>query len=198
MPENQTEALQIYITYDRLTAGDLGRWLSHFSFMAAKMAEDYFARYPDPEIEELPTLDVETMNTGNSIKFSLTEGWKVKIKSDAEADIVVEVPRKLGLPIVIGYLLVSMATGYQNYKNKQLDNKLKALEIQLKETELSKAMSINREEQQNTFEFATNYIENKVPEIKPVILDTVKSVLGNPEITQFRVNDIEIKNTGNP
>lgn len=193
MPENTIEALQIYIDYNRLKAKDLANFLANFSFIATKIAEDYFSRYKDYEGEELPTLDIDTANTENSIKFTLIEGWNVKIKSNADADIVVEIPKKLGLPIVIGYLLISIAAEYQDYRNKQLDNRLKELEIQLKQTELAKAMSLTNEEQQNTFKLASAYLDNKVPEIKPVIMDTIKSVLKNADITQFKVNEVEIK-----
>lgn len=193
MPENTIEALQIYIDYNRLKAKDLAYLLANFSFIATKIAEDYFSRYKDYEGEELPTLDIDTANTENSIKFTLIEGWNVKIKSNADADIVVEIPKKLGLPIVIGYLLISMATEYQDYRNKQLDKRLKELEIQLKQTELAKAMSLTNEEQQNTFKLASAYIDNKLPEIKPVIMDTIKSVLKNADIIQFKVNEVEIK-----
>src|SRR5438093_10454846 len=125
MPENSFETLEIYIDYDRLKAEDLAKLLSNLSFISTKIAEDYFSRFDDYQGEELPTLDIEAVNTGGSIKFKLVEGWKVKIKSDKEADIVVSIPKKLGLPIVIGYLLVSIANGYQDFRNKQLDNQLK-------------------------------------------------------------------------
>lgn len=197
MEENSLEVLEIYIDYDRLKAADLARLLSNLSFISNRIAEDYFSRFKDYADEGLPTLDIETVNTGGSIKFKLVEGWKMSVTSGKgkEADIVVSIPKKLGIPIVIGYLIVSMANGYQDFRNKQLDNRLKALEIQLKETELSKAMALNKEEgEQNTFRLVLNYVDDKVPEVKPVIMDTVKSVLRNPDFAKFRVNGIEIKN----
>jgi len=195
MPENSSEVLEIYIDYERLKAKDVAKLLSNLSFISTKIAEDYFSRFNDYQGEELPTLDIEAVNTGDSIKFKLIEGWKVNITSNEEADIVVGIPKKLGLPIVIGYLLVAMAIGYQDFRNTQLDNRLKEIEIQLKESELAKALSLNNEtEQQNTFRLASNYVDNKVPEIKPVLIDTIKLILRNPDITKFRVNNIEIKN----
>jgi len=193
MEENSSEALEIYIDYDRLGAQDLAGLLSNLSFISTKIAEDYFSRFEGYAGEDLPTLDIETIHTGGSIKFRLVEGWKVRITSSKEADIVVGVPRKLGLPIVIGYLLVSIANGYQDYRNKQLDNRLKEIEIQLKETELAKAMALHHAEEQDTFRLASNYIDDKVPEIKPAIMDTIKSVFGNRDMTAFRINGIEIK-----
>jgi len=198
MAENSFEALEIYIDYDRLKAHDLAKLLSNLSFISSKIAEDYFSRFGDYQGEELPTLDIETMHTGGSIKFKLVEGWKVKITSSKDADIVVGIPKKLGLPIVIGYLLVSIANGYQDFRNKQLDNKLKEIEIRIKESELAKALSLNNEmEHQSAFNVTSNYVDKRVPEIKPVIFDTIKSIFRNPEITKFTVNNIDIKNLSN-
>lgn len=195
METTTNDTLEIYIDYDRLKATDLANCLINLSEVANKIAKDYFARFSGYEGEDLPTLDINSIDTGNSIKFTLKEGWKPKIKTSPEGDIIVEVPKNLGLPIVIGYLLISIANGYQEFRNKQLDNQLKELEIKLKRTELAKAISINSEERQDIPKLTAFYIENKVPEIKPIFLDTIKNVLSNADITQFKVNDIEIKNT---
>jgi hypothetical protein len=193
MEPTTNDTLEIYIDYDRLKATDLANCLINLSEVANKIAKDYFARFGGYEGEDLPTLDINSMDTGNSIKFTLKEGWKPKIKSDANGDIVVEVPKNLGLPIVIGYLLISIANGYQEFRNKQLDNQLKELEIKLKQTELAKAISVNPDQRQDIPKLTASYIENKVPEIKPIFLDTIKTVLSNPDITQFKVNNVEIK-----
>lgn len=193
METTTNDTLEIYIDYDRLKATDLANCLINLSEVANKIAKDYFARFGGYEGEDLPTLDINSIDTGNSIKFTLKEGWKPKIKTDANGDIIVEVPKNLGLPIVIGYLLISIANGYQEFRNKQLDNQLKELEIKLKQTELAKAISVNPDERQDIPKLTTSYIENKVPEIKPIFLDTIKNVLSNPDITQFKVNNVEIK-----
>jgi hypothetical protein len=197
METNAIETLEIYIDYDRLKAKDLANCLINLSAIATKIAEDYFSRFNNYEGEELPTLDIDTFNTGNSIKFRLKEGWKPKVKSNSEGDIVIEIPKALGIPIVLGYLLISIANGYQDFRNKQLDNELKKMEIQLKQTELAKAFTTDNESQQNFYRLTNAYMENKVPEIKPILYDTIKSVLRNPDIAQFKINNIEIKKAGN-
>jgi hypothetical protein len=196
METTTNETLEIYIDYDRLKATDLANCLINLSDIASKIAEDYFSRFSGYEGEDLPTLDINSIDTGNSIKFTLKEGWKPKIKTGIDGDIIVEVPKNLGLPIVIGYLLISIANGYQEFRSKQLDNQLKELEIKLKQTELAKAISVNHDERQDIYKLVTSYINNKVPEVKPIFLDTIRSVLSNPDITQFKVNNIEIKNAG--
>ncbi|MCU7551223.1 hypothetical protein OCK74_19030 [Chitinophagaceae bacterium LB-8] len=199
MAENSIETLEIYIDYDRLKAHDVATLLSNLSFVSTKIAEDYFSRFDDYQGEDLPTLDIEAVNTGGSIKFIFVEGWKLKITNSEDADIVVGIPKKLGIPILIGYLFLYMANSYQDFKNTQLDNRLKEIEIQLKEVELSRALSFNNEtEKQDTFRLASYYIDHKIPEIKPVLIDTIKSVLRNPDFTSFRVNDTEIKNSNRP
>ena len=196
MAENSEETLDIYIAYDRLKAADLARFLSNFSFIADRIAQDFFIRFDDYKDEALPTLDISSIHTGESVKFSLKEGWLPKITTNDEGDIVVELPKKLGIPIVIGHLVVITAFGYQEYKNKQLDNAIKDAELQLKKIELAKALNPGPEKM-DTSVVILNYVEQKVPEIKPVLMDTVKTVLGNADIRSFRVNGVEIKSGEN-
>jgi hypothetical protein len=194
MAEVLFEGLEIYLDYDRLKAKDLAKILSNLSFISSAISEDYFSRFEDYAGGISPSLDIETINTGGSIKFNLVEGWKVDISSSEEADIIIDIPRKLGIPALIGYLLITSASNYQDFKNKTLDNRVKELEIKLKEIELAKALAItSKSEDKNTFRLTYNYVDNKVPEIKPVIMDTIKTVLRNPDITKFKINGIELK-----
>lgn len=199
MAENSFDTLSIYIDYDRLRAKDFASYLLNLSIITTKIAEDYFSRFNDYDGEELPSLDINTINTGNSIKLSFVEGWMPKISTNAEGDIVIGTPKKLGIPILVGYLIINIANGYQEFNNKRLDSKLKEIEIQLKQSELAKAISIKNSdhEQQNMRVLTANYLDNKIPEIKPVLLDTVKSILRNPDIKRFQINNIEIKNNSN-
>lgn len=194
MTENSTETLEIYIAYDQLKAKDLADFLSNLSFIADKIAEDYFSRFNENYTGELPTLDIESIHTGESVKFKLIEGWKLKIGSSDEADIVVSIPKKLGIPLVIGYILIWGANQYLDFRIKLRDLEEKETDIKIEQVELNKAIGASRK---NIPESILRYIDNKVPEVKPAVLDTVKSILKNPEITQFKVNGIEIKDHGN-
>jgi hypothetical protein len=201
MTDESTQAsddLEIYISYDRLNASDLGHYLISLSFIANKIADDYFIRFNNPEYEgkEPPTLEIESMYTGNSIKMKLKEGWKPSTKVE-DGDFVIYVPKMLGVPLLVAASLVTAAIAYQEWEKNSIEIDIDKIELQLKQHELNKVLRSDAGKDENFKTSVTNYIDHKVPEIKPVLLDTVKSIVGNPNIKQFRVNNIEIKITVN-
>lgn len=192
MTENSFETLDIYIDYDQLKAQDLAKLLSNLSFISDKISQDYFLRFE--KSDELPTLDIDTMHTGGSIKFKLIEAWKVKMNNNESDDIVISIPRKIGVPLVVGFLLVTTAIGYLEVRKLWLE--VQELENKVEQVVLSKALGMNNESEnrdKDIFKLANHYIDHKIPEIKPVLMDTVKFVLNNPHFTKFTVNDIELK-----
>jgi len=194
MEEGKFDNLEIYIAYKRLKAKDLALYLNSFALVAEKVTEDYMFRFGDRYIsnEDFPYLEVNSIHTGNSIKFTLTEGWKPSFGSDAENDIVIGMPKKLGIPLVVGYLLITSAGQYQDMRMKSLEIQTKEIELQLKKTELAKALSDNSHPNE-AYQFQTkNYLQSKVPEAQTVLLDTVKNIIRNPDITKFKVNNIDI------
>jgi hypothetical protein len=199
MTEDITPAsndLEIYISYDRLNASDLGKYLTGLSFVANKIAEDYFIRFNDPEYEgkKPPTLEIESVNTGNSIIMKLKEGWKPSTKIE-DGDFVIYVPKMLGVPLLVAASLVTAAIAYQEWEKNAIEINIDKIELQLKQHELNKVLGSDAHKDVDFKTSVTNYIDNKVPEIKPVLIDTVKSIVGNPDIKQFKVNNIEIKVT---
>jgi hypothetical protein len=191
----ELENLEIYLSYEKLKAKDLAYLLNNFSFISDKISEDYQNRFGSDN-EQINSLDILTINTGNSVKFALTEGWIPKVSSDAENDIVIGIPKKLGIPVALGYLLVSGASQYQELRNKHLDNQIKEIELQLKQTELHKAISVNQNDDnqnENRPINYKNYLDDKVPEVKAKVLDTLKFIYKNPDLNIVRINNVEIK-----
>jgi hypothetical protein len=188
--------LDIYLSYNKLKAKDLAYLLNNFSYISDKISEDYHNRIGS-ENTSTAFLEILSIHTGNSIKFSLTEGWIPTISSDKENDIIVNIPQKLGIPIVLGYLLISGANQYQEFRNKQLDNQIKEIELQLKKTELIKAITeeetINYKEKESIPLNIQNYLNNKVPEVKIKVLDTLKFIYKNQDWEIVIINNIEIK-----
>jgi len=180
------DILEVYIAYDRLEAEVLAKLLKNFSAVANVIAADYFARFDIQDLGQMPTLDIETMHTGESIKFTLKEGWLPRFSSNETSDIVVDLPKALGIPFVIGYLALQLLNSYQDTRIKQLDIIQKQLDIRLKQTQVAAGILNNNQ----TVNF---YMDNQVPEVKPLLLDTLKSVLLNPDLKQVTINDIEIK-----
>lgn len=199
MAERNFDNLDIYISYERLKAKDLALYLQNLSFVAEKVTEDYILRFGDSQfsISDLPFLEVDTIHTGDSIKFSLNEGWIPSISTDKDNDIIIGVPKKLGIPLVVGYLLITTASGYQDFRGQYLENQTKEIELQLKKMELGKALADNSHNNETYSIQPEFYLHSKVPEAKTVLLDTVKNIIRNPDITKFKVNNVDIKNMNN-
>ncbi|MDB5226579.1 MAG: hypothetical protein JWN78_772 [Bacteroidota bacterium] len=187
-----SENLEIYISYDKLKAKDLALLLHNLSFISDRITEDFYNRFGNGN-EAKPSLDIVNINTGNSVKFALTEGWMPEVTSDAENDIVIGIPKKLGIPIAICYLLVSGASKYQDFKNTHLDNQIKEIELELKKHELYKVISEENNENNPNLVNTVYYLDNKVPEVKAKLLDTLKFIYKNPDLNSVKVNNIEIK-----
>lgn len=198
----ENENLNIYLSYSKLSAKDLARLLNNLSYISDKINEDYQNRFKGENFSPA-SLEILSINTGSSIKFSLTEGWIPKISSDKENDIIVGIPQKLGIPVVIGYLLITGANQYQEFRNKHLDNQIKEIELKLKKTELIKVIAAEEaEETEETINYKEkesipldiqNYLDNKVPEVKMKVLDTLKFIYKNQDFEIVIINNIEIK-----
>jgi hypothetical protein len=175
--ETQYDAhvLPVYLRYERLTAKTLGHLLNELGGIADFAAETYsrhcLIRVP------LPMLEVETVRTGDSIKITFGEGWLPTVSTDKDNDIVINTPKKLGIPLLVGYLLLGAAEKTMNLHNEYLDGQLKRIELKLKEQELGKAMKPDSE---------------LVPELMPQATNTVKALVHNGDITVFQVYDIDI------
>lgn len=92
-------------------------------------------------------------------------------------DIVIDVPRKLGVPLLIGYLLLSGAQDCLNLRTAHLDSQLKEVELQLKQTELQQTLLSSG---------------NQVADLKHEGQEVV-SMIQNTEIYQvFEINGVSI------
>ena len=170
--------LPVYITYTRLTSTSLGYLLSSWGQIADHISENY-ADINGIKYTIFPTLEIESVHTGDSIKFIFGEGWIPTITSDKNNDIVINIPKKIGIPLLIGYLMLSVASNTLDVYNKYLDLKLKQIELQLKKTEIRKI------------------IEKKpfiVKELNHHALKIYNSIIENKDFKTFLIYDIDIKN----
>src|SRR6266581_3787664 len=87
---------------------------------------------------QTPELELVEVQTGESIKFKFTERALPSISSDKENDIVIGVPKKLGIPVLMGFLLLSAAEKALDMRNKYYDGQIKQIELQLKREEIDK------------------------------------------------------------
>jgi hypothetical protein len=127
--------LNVYLSYNRLTLKSFGKFCSIWG----SIADEYSVQYQEIagfQSDPSPTLEISTIHTGDSVKFTLGEGWLPKISSDENNDIIINTPKKIGIPILIGYLMLTACGKILDIQNKYLDNKIKQIEYELKKDEL--------------------------------------------------------------
>jgi len=190
--ENSTDnTLQVYISFDRLNSKDLAFFLNRVSEISDKLSDDYFIRFGNRlDWNDFPILEIGSIYTGNSIKITLIEGWKPKIGSDKDNDIVIGVPKNIGIPLVIGWLLISGASQLLDLRNKQLDNKLKEIEIQIKQSEVNKLFTTDNNSDTSTISMTS--LDKNIPELRAMTLDTIRAIAKNDDFTDFKINGISI------
>jgi len=178
--EISPHSLEIYISYHHLTASSLGESIRALGLIADDSAELYANKVSIGK-ENLPTLEIDAVHTGDSIKFTFGEGWLPSISSDKENDIIINTPKKLGIPLLVGFLLLTGLKNSLTIYNEYLDTRIKKIELVLKQSEVQKIRE-NREE--------WNTLVNKSIKI-------VNTILINHEYTKFIVYDVDIINIKN-
>lgn len=169
--------LPMYLQYERLTAKTLGQLLAGMGGIADSAAQMYGRHYATGM--RMPSLEIDSAQTGESIKFTLGEGWLPSISADKDHDIVISTPRKLGIPLLVGYLMLSAAEKVLDIRSKCFDDQIKRIELKLKQQELNKIMKPNKE---------------AVQQLLPLARDTVGTLTHNTDIRVFQVYDIDIVN----
>lgn len=176
--EPNANNLSFYIAYHQLSVKSFGAILQDIGKLGDEIAMSYLSS-KGTEYDKLDSIVLDYIKTGDSIKFTLGEGWIPTITTDDNNDIVISTPRKIGIPLLVGYLLLTSVQRYQDIKNKHLDNKLKQIEIQLKESELKKLTELN----ENTYHYQRE--SDKI----------VKQIITNQDFTIIQIFDIDIRNS---
>jgi hypothetical protein len=134
--------LDIYLRFDQLENGDVVELLSGLERLyndIIRLPLIYFGhKIPARIFHSFKNfLEVQSIETGQSIRFRFKEGWKPSIRIKKE-ELQIDVPKNLGVPIVIIYILLTSAQKIVELRNTILDNELKKLEIKMKELEIYK------------------------------------------------------------
>ena len=171
-------SLDFYIQYEYLSSRDFGTLLEACNDLSDK-AYRFYAESLRGIWAEPPVLELSEANTGDSIKFKFIERALPSISSDRENDIVIGVPKKLGIPVLMGFLLLSAADKAMDMRNKYYDGQIKQIELQLKQEEINK---IRRGS------------ETKAPEeLEKQSQTIVASLLNNKAFKTVSINGVEIK-----
>lgn len=138
---SEESSLDIYIKYKNLTLREITGFLHnldrvHQSLMSAT-SSTYYIQEIDQKFEH--TLLVDRAYTGNSVNFSFKEGWLPSLNFEGQ-DLDIQVPRKLGIPALLGVALLTAANQALDTKNKYLDSQIKEIDLKLKEIEYNKKL----------------------------------------------------------
>jgi hypothetical protein len=171
-------SLDFYIQYEYLSSRDFGTLLEACNDLSDN-AYKFYAESLRGTWAEPPVLELFEANTGDSIKFKFIERALPSISSDKENDIVIGVPKKLGIPVLMGFLLLSAADKAMDMRNKYYDGQIKQIELQLKQEEINK---IRRGS------------ETKAPiELEKQSQTIIASILNNKAFKSVSINGVEIK-----
>jgi hypothetical protein len=171
-------SLNFYIQYEYLSSRDFGALLTACN----GLSESAYGRYAEAlriTWAQPPVLELFEVQTGESIKFKFIERALPSISSDKDNDIVIGVPKKLGIPVLMGFLLLSAADRAMDMRNKYYEGEIKKIDLQLKQEEINKIRHGR---------------ETKVPEeLEKQSEIVVSSLLNNPAFRSVSINGVEIK-----
>ena len=174
----EAASLDFYIQYGYLSSRDFGALLTACNGLSDS-AYRYYEERSHGAWALPPVLELYEIQTGESIKFKFVERAIPSISSDKENDIVIGVPKKLGIPVLMGFLLLSAADKAMDMRNKYYDGQIKQIELQLKQEEINK---IRRGD------------ETRVPEeLEKQSQVIISSLLNNEAFKSVSINGVQIK-----
>jgi hypothetical protein len=178
--QNREEAasLDFYIQYEYLSSRDFGALLTACNSLS-ESAYRYYEERLRGAWAQPPVLELFEIRTGESIKFKFIERAIPSISSDKENDIVIGVPKKLGIPVLMAFLLLGAADKGMDMRNKYYDGQIKQIELQLKREEINKIRRGN---------------ETRVPEeLEKQSQIIISSLLNNEAFKSVSINGVPIK-----
>ena len=135
---DEDSTLDIYIKYKTLTLPEVANFLLNLNSVHESLLAITSPIYYSQEgsVAFRNNLFVDRAFTGNSVNFSFKEGWLPEFSSENN-DINVKIPKKLGIPALIGVALLTSANQILDVHNKYLDNQIKEIELKAKQLEYS-------------------------------------------------------------
>lgn len=172
----ESPRLELFLAYDQLRVSTFAGFLAELGRITDDAAQAYGVTR-NINYVDLPSLTIDTADTSNSIKLTLGEGWLPQISADEEHDVIVSVPKKLGMPLLAGYLVLNGASTFLDLKNDYLDSQIKEVELQLKQSELD----------------ATTFGEGgNLQQLQERSTAAIKPLLDDPDISTFEVGGVDL------
>ncbi len=138
--------IEFYLKYDHLYAADMAVLFDKLDKLFVSLVKRaYMNDKPNVLFSEEQSgyfLEIQSMNTGNSLHLKFNECWKSLLNaSNGQPD--KNTPIKLGIPVIINYLLLLGVQKLSGKKNETLNQQLKELELKLKEKKQGTKIMLN-------------------------------------------------------
>ena len=177
--------IEIYFKYRHLDTGEIAELFERLDRLYKRLLDNsypvYYSERYDAPFRNF--LEIESINTGQSIRIRFKEGWKPEFKfRNHELEIIF--PKKLGIPAILLYLLLTGVQKTSDIYNDYLDRQLKELEIKLKQMELYEKIE-EREGYRRPF-IARPYQRQAN--------ETIQILINNQNINYIEINGTTIKN----
>lgn len=177
-----SDTLDVTLCYTELSSSQLGSFLIGLGDLADECARLH-RNVPASHYSQPRVLLAQTIHTGESVKFSFAERWLPTFSTAADGSFEITLPKKLGVPLLVGYLMLSGAklvldvqNAYDDHRIKQIDIELKQLEIQLKQHEIGALLDD----------------KSAMEELRPSVMQVIMPIVFDPTYTSFRINDIDL------
>jgi hypothetical protein len=162
--------IDIYLKYDYLDTSLLTDLFGKLNNLYRSLPEELDGSFNN-------FLEIESINTGQSIRIRFKEGWKPKIRV-RRGELEVGVPANLGIPAILIYFLLTGAQKITDMRNDYLDGQLKEMDIKLKRIELYEKI-----EESGRFKQS----------LERQAVDTINILFHNQDIKHVEINDVTIK-----
>lgn len=176
--------IDIYFKYDYLDTSELNELLNkldrHYNSLLDYSYPVYFSEKYSKPFRNF--LEIESINTGQSIRIIFKEGWKPEFRV-RKKELEISIPVKLGIPAILLYFLLLGAQKVTNMRNDYLDGQLKEIELKIKQMELYE--KIEERERVNRI-ISTRSYHRKAEE-------TINFLINNQFINYIEINGVVIK-----
>jgi len=179
--------IEFYIKYHYLDTEDIELLLGRLNKLYKDILDYSYPIYYSEKYQAAfrNFLELDQINTGESIRFRFKEGWKPEFKIKKK-ELQIEIPKKLGIPALILYLLLTGAQKALDIRSTQLNNELKQLDIQLKQTELHERI----EQKEASFQKRSPY---RYRSLNRSANEIIEFIMINNNFYHISINDTIIK-----
>lgn len=176
--------IEIYFKYRHLDTGEIADLFHRLDRLYKSLLKNSYRRVYFSEKYDAPFrnfLEIDSINTGQSIRIKFKEGWKPEFKFKD-----IKISKKLGIPAILLHLLLIGVQNVNNIYNDHLDAQLKELEIRLKQMEFyEKIEEKERNRYKKTF-YARPYQKQAD--------EAIQVFMNNENIYFIEINGTVIKN----